>query len=418
VSAIRVRASGPLAGSVPIGGAKNSVLKLLAATLLAPGEHVLRNVPAIVDVECMSELLRTMGCTVERFEPHALRIVRPETITPEAPYELVERMRASIVVLGPLLTREGRARVSLPGGDDFGSRPIDMHLKGLEMLGARFTTAHGYIEAEAAELHGTRVTLEYPSVGATENALMAAVLAKGTTVIDNAAREPEIWDLASFINRMGGRILGAGTSTITVEGVSPDELSGVEHTVVADRIEAATYLTAVAVAGGEIVLEGARADHMDMLIQKLGDMGLRTSPDPAGLWAMAPPRLRAVDVATLPYPGVATDYKPLMVTMLAVADGVGIVTENIFRGRFRYVDELVRMGADIRTDDHHAIVRGVDRLSGAPVRAPDIRAGAALVIAGLRADGETVVHDAEHIDRGYEDLVGRLRALGADVEHA
>ena len=416
VPAIRVRASGPLQGTVKVAGAKNSVLKLLAATLLAPGEHVLRNVPDIADVEVMSELLRTMGCTVTRMEPDALRVVRPPTITPEAPYELVEQMRASIVVLGPLLAREGRARVSLPGGDDFGSRPIDMHLKGLELLGARFSTAHGYIEAEAPQLTGTRVTLEYPSVGATENALMAAVLAKGTTVIDNAAREPEIWDLASFLNRMGGQILGAGSSTITIEGVSADELVGVEHTVIPDRIEAATHLAAVAVAGGEIVVEGARPDHMDMLTQKLGDMGMRTSPDPAGLWAMAPQRLRSVDVATLPYPGVATDYKPLLVAMLSVADGVGIVTENIFKGRFRYVDELVRMGADIRTDDHHAIVRGVRRLSGAPVRAPDIRAGAALVIAGMKADGETVVHDAHHVDRGYEDLVGKLRSLGADVE--
>jgi len=416
VPAIRVRPSGPLSGSVRVGGAKNSVLKLLAATLLAPGEYVLRNVPAIDDVETMSELLRTMGCDVERVEAHAVRVVRPPSIVPEAPYELVERMRASIVVLGPLLAREGRARVSMPGGDDFGSRPIDMHLRGLELLGARFSSAHGYIEGEASELHGSRVTLEYPSVGATENALMAAVLAKGTTVIDNAAREPEIWDLASFLNRMGARILGAGSSTITVEGVAPDELTGVEHVVVPDRVEAATYLAAVAVAGGEIVVEGARADHMDMLIQKLGDMGVRTSPDPAGLWAMAPARLRSVDVATLPYPGVATDYKPLVVAMLAVAEGVGIVTENIFRGRFRYVDELVRMGADIRTDDHHAIVRGVERLSGAPVRAPDIRAGAALVVAGLKADGETVVHDSHHVDRGYEDLVGRLRDLGADVE--
>jgi UDP-N-acetylglucosamine 1-carboxyvinyltransferase len=292
-----------------------------------------------------------------------------------------------------------------------------MHLKGLELLGARISTVHGYIEAEDHHLVGTQITLEYPSVGATENALMAAVLAKGTTVIDNAAREPEIWDLASFLNRMGARILGAGSSTITIEGVSADELVGVEHTVVPDRVEAATFLAAVAIAGGEIVVQGARHDHMDMLTQKLGDMGVRTSPDPSGLWAMAPARLRSVDVATLPYPGVATDYKPLLVAMLSVADGVGIVTENIFGGgRFKYVDELVRMGADIRTDDHHAIVRGVDRLSGAPVRAPDIRAGAALVVAGLRADGETVVHDAHHLDRGYEDLAGKLRGLGADVE--
>jgi UDP-N-acetylglucosamine 1-carboxyvinyltransferase len=375
---------------------------------------VLHNVPAIDDVDGMSELLASMGCTVER-DGHTLTVDRPATITPHAPYELVERMRASIVVLGPLLAREGEARVSMPGGDDFGSRPIDMHLKGLEQLGAAFRTEHGDIVGTAATLKGTPITLEYPSVGATENALMAAVLAEGTTVIDNAAREPEIWDLASFLNRMGARIVGAGSSVITVEGVGPEELGGVEHTVVPDRIEAATYLAAAVVAGGEVTVEGARLDHMEMFVQKLGEMGVRISPDPAGLWALAPGRPRSVDVATLPYPGIATDYKPLFVAMLAVADGVGIVTENIFRGRFRYVDELVRMGADIRTDAHHAIVRGTDRLSGARVKAPDIRAGAALVVAALRADGETIVHGAHHLDRGYEDLAGKLRSLGADV---
>jgi UDP-N-acetylglucosamine 1-carboxyvinyltransferase len=416
MSAIRVRPSGPLEGSVAVAGAKNSVLKLLAATLLAPGEYVLRNVPGIQDVAWMGELLETMGCRVDRPDARSLRIVRPEVITAEAPYDLVERMRASIVVLGPLLASEGRARVSMPGGDDFGTRPIDMHLKGLEALGARLAISHGYVEGEAGGgLAGTRIVLEYPSVGATENALMAAVLAKGTTTIDNAAREPEIWDLASFLNRMGARVVGAGSSTITVEGVERAELQGVEHAVVPDRIEAATYLSAVAVAGGEITVRGARPDHMDMFIKKLGDMGVRISPDPEGIWAMAPRRLSAVDVATLPYPGVATDYKPFFTTMLAVADGVGIVTENIFKGRFRYVDELLRMGADIRTDDNHAVVRGVERLSGAPVRAHDIRAGAALVIAALKADGETVVHDAHHIDRGYEDLAGTLASLGADV---
>jgi UDP-N-acetylglucosamine 1-carboxyvinyltransferase len=416
MAALRVRPRGPLEGTLQVSGAKNSVLKLLAATLLAPGEYVLRNVPAIADVEWMGDLLRHLGCTVDRPEHRVLRVVRPEVIGHEAPYELVERMRASIVVLGPLLAREGRARVSLPGGDDFGSRPIDMHLKGLTALGAELRTVHGFVEGTAAVLTGTRIVLEYPSVGATENALMASVLAKGTTVIDNAAREPEIWDLASFLNRMGANILGAGSSTITVEGVEPGELGGVDHTVVPDRIEAATYLTAVAVAGGELTVEGARPDHMDMFIQKLGDMGVRISPDPAGIWAMAPRRLRSIDVATLPFPGVATDYKPFFTTMLAVADGVGIVTENLFKGRFRYVDELVRMGADIRTDDHHAIVRGVEHLSGAQVKAPDIRAGAALVIAGLVADGETVVHDAEHVARGYEDLAASLRSVGADVE--
>jgi UDP-N-acetylglucosamine 1-carboxyvinyltransferase len=409
---IRVRPSGPLSGEVAIGGAKNSALKLMAATLLAEGTFVLHNVPEIADVECMSDLLRSMGLTVSR-DGGTVTVHRPAEITPEAPYELVERMRASIVVLGPLLAREGRARVALPGGDDFGPRPIDMHMSGLTAMGATFESKHGYIEATADVLSGTRILLEFPSVGATENALMAAVLAKGTTVIDNAAREPEIADLASFLNRMGARVLGAGSSTIEVEGV--EQLAPVEHEVIPDRIEAATFLAALGAAGGEITLTGARADHMDMLMQKLGDMGMRISPDSSGVWAMAPSRLRAVDVATLPYPGLATDYKPLFVAMLAVADGVGIVTENIFGGRFRYVDELVRMGADIRTEGHHAVVRGREWLSGAPVKAPDIRAGAALVVAGLRAEGETVVHDAEHLDRGYERFVEKLAGLGADV---
>jgi UDP-N-acetylglucosamine 1-carboxyvinyltransferase len=410
---ILVRKSGPLAGTVPIGGAKNSVLKLMAATTLAQGRYVLHNVPDINDVDCMSDLLRSMGIGVTRSSAHDLVIDRTSDVVPEAPYELVERMRASIVVLGPLLARFGRARVALPGGDDFGPRPIDMHLKGLELLGATFEFSHGYIEARADSLTGAHILLEYPSVGATENALMAAVLAKGTTVIDNAAREPEIADLAAFLNRMGAQVLGAGSSTIRIEGV--DELSPVEHTVVPDRIEAATFLAALGVTGGELNLHGARAEHMEMFIEKVGEMGMRVSPTSDGLWAMAPARLKSVDVATLPYPGIATDYKPLFVTILALADGVGIVTENVFSGRFRYVDELVRMGADVRTDAHHVIVRGRPQLSGAPVRAPDIRAGAALVLAGLRADGETEVHDAEHIDRGYEDFVGKLAAVGADV---
>ena len=410
-----IRPSGPLSGSVPIGGAKNSVLKLMAATLLAEGEHVLRNVPDITDVSCMADVLRAMGLTVSRDAPGELTVVRPAAadVVPEAPYELVERMRASTAVLGPLVARFGRARVALPGGDDFGSRPIDLHTRALERLGATVEIRHGYIEATADRLVGARIDLEFPSVGATENALMAASLAKGTTVIDNAAREPEIADLARFLNRMGAKVLGAGSPTIRVEGA--EELAPVEHTVIADRIEAATFLAAVAVAGGEVTLEGIGAQHLTMLIEKLGEMGMRIAPESGGLWAMAPARLRAVDVVTLPYPGVATDVKPLLLAILAVADGVGIVSENIFSGRFRYVDELRRMGADITVEGHHAVVHGQPCLSGAPVRAHDIRAGAALVIAGLRAEGETVVSDAGHVARGYEDFDAKLRALGADV---
>jgi UDP-N-acetylglucosamine 1-carboxyvinyltransferase len=385
----------------------------MAASLLAEGEYRLRNVPAITDVDYMAELLTWMGVVVTRPAPHEVILRRGAEVGNEAPYELVERMRASIVVLGPLLGRTGRARVAMPGGDDFGSRPIDMHLAGLEQMGASFEVRHGYIEATADQLLGARIMLEFPSVGATENLLLAAVLAKGTTVIENAAREPEIADLAAFLNTMGAMVVGAGSSTIEIEGVA--DLEAADHTVIPDRIEAATYLAAVALAGGEVTIEGARPDHMDMFIQKLGDMGVRIAPSSSGLWALQNRRLKSVDVSTLPYPGIATDYKPLFVTMLSVAEGIAIVTENLFAGRFRYVSELIRMGADIRTEGRHAVVRGVERLSGAPVRASDIRAGAALVVAGLAAEGETIVADAEHIDRGYEDLPGRLRSLGAHV---
>ena len=411
---ILVRGGGPLSGRVAISGAKNSVLKLMAATVLAEGTFTIRNVPNITDVRLMAELLEAMGCTAT-LDGSVLTVVRPSEITPEAPYELVEAMRASIVVLGPLLAREGRARVSLPGGDDFGSRPIDMHLKGLEALGATLTTRHGYVEGVAdGGLVGTRIVLEYPSVGATENVMMAAVLAEGQTVIENAAKEPELADLAAFLNRMGASIIGAGSSTVTVDGV--EELHPVDHTVIADRLEAATFLTGLAVAGGELVLEGARPEHMDMLMHKMGDMGMRTSSHPDGVWASAPERIRGVDINSLPYPGIATDYLPLMVAALSVADGPAIATENIFGGRFRYVDELVRMGADIRVEHHYALIRGVPRLSGAPVRAHDIRAGAAIAMAALGADGETVISEAHHVARGYDRFVEKLRAIGADVD--
>jgi UDP-N-acetylglucosamine 1-carboxyvinyltransferase len=417
---ILVRGGTGLRGEVVIPGAKNSVLKLMAATLLADGEFTITNVPQIVDVGIMAELLEAIGVHSEWSSPSTLRMVNHGDIRPVAPYELVERIRASINVLGPLLGRFGRVSLSLPGGDDFGSRPIDMHLKGLEALGATFELRHGVVEAHVDRLHGADLTLEFPSVGATENILTAAVHAKGTTTIDNAAREPEIADLCHFLVGMGAQIEGIGSSTLTIHGVEPGALHATDHAVVADRIQAATFLAAVAVSGGEVVLRGARADHMDMLLRRLGEMGVTVSSSgagaDAGLAVFADGRLRSIDVATLPYPGIATDYKPLIVTMLTVADGVGIVTENLYPGRFRYVEELQRLGADIRADGHHAVVRGVPHLSGAPVRAPDIRAGAALVVAGLAADGETTVSGIHHIDRGYDDLVGRLRALGADIE--
>ncbi len=412
-----IRANGPLRGTVRAGGAKNSALKLMAACLLAEGRHTLRNVPRIADVDIMAEVLDALGARAARLDTGELVVDSPglSGLVPEAPYDLVERMRASIVVLGPLLARCGRARVSMPGGDDFGTRPIDIHLSGLSSMGARFETSHGYVEGtvDGGRLVGDRLVLEYPSHTATDNLLMAAVLAKGTTVIENAAREPEICDLADYLRAMGAAIRGDGTSRIEVEGV--EELYPATHTVVADRVVAATYLAAAGLAGGEVVVEDARIDHMEMLARKLGEMGITVDQTPDGLSAASGGRLRSADVSTLPYPGVATDYKPLLVAMLSVADGVAIVTENLFFGRFRYVDELRRMGADISTEGNHAVVRGVSRLSGARVRATDIRAGAALVLAGLVADGVTEVSGAEHVDRGYEDLAGALRSLGADV---
>ena len=407
-----VQGSGPLNGVVPIGGAKNSALKLMAASLLAEGSTSLLNVPDIADVAIMGELLEAMGVQIERVG-NRIDIDVPAELDPVAPYSLVERMRASIVVLGPLLARLGRARVAMPGGDDFGSRPIDMHLQGLEQLGATFSHEHGDITGKADRLVGAEVLLEFPSVGATENLMMAAVLARGTTIIENAAREPEITDLANFLSQMGATIDGLGTSRLTVEGV--EVLRPTTYTVIPDRVEAATFLSAVAVCGGELLLKGARSDHMEMLIRKLEEMGMSLAAEPSGLRVEVRDRLRAVDISTLPYPGLATDYKPFLVTALCVAEGAGMVTENIFAGRFRYIDELVRMGAEIRAEGRHAVVRGVERLSGAPVRAHDIRAGAALVVAGLAAEGETIISDAHHVDRGYEDLAGKLASVGALV---
>jgi UDP-N-acetylglucosamine 1-carboxyvinyltransferase len=387
-------------------------LKLMAACVLCDGHHVLHNVPDIADVTLMAGVLEALGLSVRR-DAGTLEILRPEKVTPVAPYELVERMRASTAVIGPLLAACGEAHVAMPGGDDFGSRPINMHLAGLEALGATFELRHGIIHGRADRLDGAEVVLEYPSVGATENLLMAGVLAEGRTVVRNAAREPEIADLAAFLNRMGARVLGAGSPNVEIEGVG--ELRAVEHQVVPDRLEVATYLGALGVAGGEITLRNVRPDHLEMLIEKLGAMGMRVSPESDGLWAMQRGRPRAVDVATLPYPGIATDFLPLLVAVLSLANGTSYATENVFAGRFGYVGELSRMGADIKVEGHHLVIDGVDRLSGAPVRAPDIRAGAALVVAALGADGETTVLGGDHIDRGYEDLDGKLRALGADV---
>lgn len=406
-----IEPGGPLSGTVEIGGAKNSVLKLMAATTMASGTHTIYNVPDIFDVGVMCRLLESMGAKTSR-RPGVVEIVIGD-IEPVAPFELVEQMRASTAVLGPLLGRFGRAELGIPGGDDFGHRPIDMHLTGLETLGATFETSGNGVVGRADRLTGGVVQLGFPSVGATENIMMAATLASGVTMIENAAREPEIADLASMLNKMGARITGSGTWTIRIEGV--DALEAVTHRVIPDRIQAATFLAALGVSGGEILLKGARYDHMEMVCQKVGEMGLRTSPDRDGIWAMANQRLNAVDLSTLPYPGVATDYKPFLVALLAVAEGTSIVTENLFAGRFRYVEELVQLGAKIRTDGNHAVIRGVERLRGAHVVSHDIRAGAALIVAALAAEGQTVVSDSGHVARGYPDLAGDLRSLGANV---
>jgi UDP-N-acetylglucosamine 1-carboxyvinyltransferase len=412
---ISVRRTGPLSGQVKVPGAKNSVLKLMAASLMTDGTTHLSNVPGIVDVEIMSELLTALGMRIETLSPGVMSLTNTGAITPVAPYELVEKIRASINVLGPLLARFGHVRLALPGGDDFGARPIDMHIAGLEAMGATFKISHGDVEAFAGRLHGADIAFDFPSVGATENIVMAAVLADGVTRINNAAREPEIIDLCEFLIAMGAQILGVGTARLEIIGVGRDDLRPVSHVTIPDRIQAATYMAAVAVAGGEILITDARRDHMEVVLTRFGDMGCQIDSVEGGLRVSANERLRSTDVATLPYPGIATDYKPLMITMLSVAEGVSIVTENLYPGRFRYVEELQRLGADIRTSGHHAVVRGVPRLSGAPVRAHDIRAGAAMVVAGLAAEGETTISGIHHIDRGYEDLVGRLASVGAEI---
>lgn len=401
-----------LAGEVRITGAKNSVLKLMAASLLAEGTSRLTAVPDILDVAIMGELLRRLGCTVVR-EAGTVEITVPERPGHEADYDLVRRMRASIAVLGPLVARCGEAKVALPGGDAIGSRGLDMHVAGLTRLGATVQSEHGYLIARAPRLTGAAVWLDFPSVGATENLLMAAVLAKGTTTIDNAAREPDIVDLCSFLQQMGAQIGGVGTSTLVIEGV--DGLRPAEHRTLPDRIVAGTWAVAATMTRGDIFVRGGRADHLEVTLDKLSQSGAIVTPSPDGFGVRMESRPLAVDVVTLPYPGFPTDLQPMVLALNAVADGTAMITENVFEARWMFVNELTRLGADVRTDGHHAVVRGRERLSGAPVRAHDIRAGAALVLAGLAAEGTTEVYDVAHIDRGYERFVENLVALGADV---
>jgi len=418
VSSLVVKPSGPLSGEVQAYGAKNAVLKQMAACLLASGEHCLTNVPDITDVTMMVELLVALGCTVKRPNKHELCIVVPEAkdIHPVAPAHLFEAMRASIVVLGPLLARCGEANMALPGGDDFGQRPINFHTDGLSAMGAEFQNDRNSIRATLSRprLKATRITLEYPSHTATDNLLMACVLAEGRSVIDNAAREPEVEDLGHQLQAMGAKIEGLGTSRLTIDGV--ERLEPAHHEVIPDRVVAATYLASGLITGGEVRVVDANPRHMEMLLRKIEAIGGIVDISGPGISVRGPQRLQACDVATLPYPGVATDYKPLITTMLSVADGVSVVTENLFAGRFRYVDELVRLGATITTEGHHAMIRGVDHLTGTTVRATDIRACAALTLAGLVANGETTIEGLEHAERGYDDFIARLSSLGAKVE--
>jgi UDP-N-acetylglucosamine 1-carboxyvinyltransferase len=408
-----------LTGEIGVVGAKNSVLKLMAAALLAQGRTTITNVPDILDVSIMAELLRRLGCQVSHHSPATteggtVTIDVPEHPHHQADYDLVRRMRASICVLGPLIARCGAADVALPGGDAIGSRGLDMHIAGLQKLGATFDNEHGFLVAKATALHGGQVWLDFPSVGATENILMAAVLAEGITVIDNAAREPEIVDICQMLQAMGAKIDGAGSSTITVEGV--DELHPVEHRTVPDRIVAGTWAVAAAITQGDVFVRGAVGRHLEMALDKLASAGATVNVEDSGFRVRMDDRPRAVDIVTLPYPGFPTDLQPQFIALNAVADGTAMITENLFEARFRFVNELARLGADVRTDGHHALVRGRPRLSGAPVEAADIRAGAGLVLAGLAAEGLTTVYEIHHIERGYAGFVPSLRGIGAQIE--
>lgn len=416
VDTLEVRGGARLVGEVAVQGAKNSVLKLMAAALLAEGQTSLTNVPDIADVHIMAELLRRLGCDVT----HAADVVTidvPNQLEHRADYDLVRRMRASICVFGPLLARCGAADVAVPGGDNIGSRGLDMHVAGLIKMGASVRNEHGYLVATCeGRLHGEHVWLDFPSVGATETLLMAAVTAAGTMTIDNAAREPEIIDICQMLQGMGAEIEGIGTSTLVIHGV--EELQPTTHRTVADRIVAGTWAVAAAMTKGDITIHGAVPQHLAIALDKLVAAGAQVESLSDGLRVQMEDRPRSVDIVTLPYPGFPTDLQPQFIALNAIAEGAALVTENLFEARFRFVQELARLGADIRTDGHHALVRGRVQLSGAPVEATDIRAGAGLVLAGLVAEGTTTIYGMSHVDRGYADFVSCLVSLGADVHRS
>jgi UDP-N-acetylglucosamine 1-carboxyvinyltransferase len=409
----RIVGGASLKGEVSVTGAKNSVLKLMAASLLAVGTSTIRNVPDIADVDIMADLLKRLGCEVTRTDS-TISITVPKEPAHRADYDLVRKMRASINVLGPLVARVGKAEVALPGGDAIGSRGLDFHIKGLESLGAIAHVEHGYVIAEAPNgLTGATIELDFPSVGATENLMTAAVLAKGVTTIDNAAREPDLVDLGEFLIAMGAKIEGLGSPFIRITGVP--ELKPTDHTTITDRIIAGTWAFAAAMTQGDITIHGACADHMEVMLEKLAHAGAIITSTADGVRVQMQQRPRATDVATLPYPGFATDLLPFIIAMNAVADGHSMVTENVFESRFMFVNELARLGAHVTVDGKHASITGIPQLSGAPVEATDIRAGAGLVLAALVSEGETTVDGAFHIDRGYPNFAEDLRALGANV---
>jgi UDP-N-acetylglucosamine 1-carboxyvinyltransferase len=417
----QVRGGARLVGEVDVVGAKNSVLKLMAAALLAEGTTTLTNCPQILDVPLMADVLRSLGCEVVINDTDAtgnsltVTITTPAELNYRADTPAVGKLRASVCVLGPLVGRCKRAVVALPGGDAIGSRPLDMHQSGLRQLGASSEIEHGCVVAEAADLHGAQIWLDFPSVGATENILMAAVLANGTTVIDNAAREPEIVDLCTMLQQMGAKIDGAGTSTLTVHGV--DALAPTDHSVIGDRIVGATWAFAAVVTRGDLTVRGVNPHNLDLVLEKLRTAGAEvTIVGDREFRVVQRERPTAIDFVTLPYPGFATDLQPFAIALSAIADGTSMITENLFEARFRFIEEMQRLGADARTDGHHAVIRGIERLSSAPVWASDIRAGVGLVLAGLCADGMTEVWDVFHIDRGYPRFVENMQRLGADVQ--
>ena len=411
----RVVGGARLSGTVKVSGAKNSALKLMAATLLAPGKSTITNLPDIADVEYMGELLTRLGCTVSIDKAKSeVSIDVPEKIAHRADYDLVRKLRASINVLGPLITRVGEAEVALPGGDAIGSRGLDFHINGLTDMGAQVHSEHGYVIAQAPNgLTGAKITLEFPSVGATENIMTAATLAKGVTTIDNAAREPDVVDLGEFLIAMGAKIIGLGSHTIEITGVT--KLSPTTHATLPDRIVAGTWAFAAAMTQGDITIENGRPDHLELPLDKLVAAGAVITTTENGFRVKMDRRPTSVDVATLPYPGFPTDLQPMVITLNAIAEGTSLVTENVFEGRFMFVNELLRLGAKIQVDGHHAAITGIPQLSAAPVAATDIRAGAGLVLAALVSDGETIIEDAFHIDRGYPDFAAQLVNLGADV---